>query len=115
GFDDKAQARAIADKARADADRKRTGIPQGIDKAGPAAEFRQAFLGPCQVILFLARRLQEARTGIGIAGSDSLRLLQGLRAYLARVVDAHQAGSMVAILGREWPVHGVRGRIGSSA
>ena len=54
------------------------------------AEFMHALPAPGEVIVFLCRRLLHLAAGFGTACGQRLSLVQGLRADLAGMVDAHE-------------------------
>jgi len=63
GFDDKTEARAIAEQGRQRADRERACIPERVQQARPRVELFQTGLAPGEVIGFFVRRLQEEIAG----------------------------------------------------
>ncbi|MNY23962.1 hypothetical protein D3C86_1576500 [compost metagenome] len=96
GLGDEAQAHAVTGATGQEADGERARVPDRVQQARTRAEFAQALGAPGEVVFLLARggiHLRPHRRG---ARRDLLRLVQGLGADLADMVDTHQPGHMPA-------------------
>ncbi len=97
GFGHKAKAQRIAGPRGKDANRKRTAIPQRVEQTSATTEFLDSRLSPGKVIRFLAGSAFEQTAQLRILRGECLRVVEGLRAHLADMVDAHQRGRLPAL------------------
>ena len=101
GFGDEAEAGPVAQQGGEGADAERSGIPEWIEEAGPAAELLEPGFAPGEVVGLLARRMQQEFADFGVAREQRLGVVQGLGGDLAGMVDAHQRGGFPAVVGRQ--------------
>jgi len=89
-LDDEAEADRGARPACQQADPEGARVPQRIQRARTSAQFAQALRCPHQMVGFFARGVLELAPERRIRGGERLGAIEGLRAYLADVVDAHE-------------------------
>ncbi len=94
-FRQEAQVPLVAEFASDEAERKRSRIPQRIEHAQSATQFRDAVFAPGEMVGLLARGLVERAAQA--VGSERLPLIQRLFANFAAVVDSHERGRMAAL------------------
>jgi hypothetical protein len=111
GFDDEAEAPAIAGEARDRADGEGAQIPQGIEPARPFAELLQALVAPAQVIALLPRGLLHGLALTRRARGHRLAVIERLGRHLARVIDAHEACGVTPLRFAERRVRHISGGI----
>src|SRR5262245_19776816 len=73
---EKAEVPGVAELARDKADRERTGVPERIEQARAPAEFRDALLGPREVVFLLVRRLLERLFELHVIRRQRLALIE---------------------------------------
>lgn len=88
-FGDEAKAPLIAENAAHRTDRVSTGVPEGTELAWFFAEFLDALLAPGKVIVLLSGCFLHLLFDTCVPGNRGMTLVQGLRRYLAGVIDAH--------------------------
>ena len=98
GFDDEAEAHAIAQQSSRGTYRKRPGIPEWVQQARTGVELFQPGLAPGEMVGFFVSCFQQQRTSGGGAGHQGLAVVEGLRCDFAGVIHAHEGGG-VAFLG----------------
>jgi hypothetical protein len=87
---DEAEADRIAGQTGNGTDGKGARIPQGLQQAGAAAQFRKPGFAPGQVVCFLTGRLFEQVAGGRIAGYQGLSMVKALGGHFSGMVDPHQ-------------------------
>ena len=99
GLGDEAQAPLITENAAHRTNRVSTGVPEGTEFAWFFAEFLDALLTPRKVIVLLGGRFLHLLFDTRVPGNRGMTLVQGLRRYLAGVIDAHEPGSVGFLTG----------------
>src|SRR5713226_338012 len=79
----------VAEGAGQGSDGERSGIPERVQQARPAAELADALGAPGEMVFLLARRLLERSPRRRVPRREALALVEGLRAHLADVINAH--------------------------
>src|SRR5260221_12940951 len=96
GLGDKAEIPAVAERTRRSPQRKRAGIPEGIEQTRAPTELVDALRAPAQVVLLFERRLCQCAAALRISCGQTLALVKRLGTDLAHVIDAHQRGRLGA-------------------
>lgn len=98
-FGHKAQAGSVASHSGQHTDGIRARVPCRPKPARCCIQLTQALGAPGQVILLFFSCLEQMRLGVRAACHGSLAAVQRLRRNLTRMVDTHQAGCVLALLG----------------
>lgn len=116
GFSHKPQTHSITERTRECADGEGSRIPQGVEHARPAVELAQALLAPGEMIAFFLGSLAQFLAHFILARGQCLSLVQRLRSYLARMIDAHEPSSVAPLgfveHGVDWLAGGIGARCG---
>jgi hypothetical protein len=98
GLRQKGKVPSIAQRSGTNAHGECASVPNWVQQARPAIQLTDPVQAPRQMILLLLCSLLKRRTCVLIACRQRLSLVERLRAYLAYMVHAHEAGSMPALL-----------------
>src|SRR5664279_5680860 len=94
-FGQKSQIPFVAQCSSQCAKRQRSRIPERVEQTQASAQLIHTVRSPGQMFGLLPSRVLEFLLNQRITRSECLPLIQGLGAYLAGMVDAHQRGRVL--------------------